>query len=52
MKKYISYELNEIKTEAEWRLWFAENGNKENFADADCWWCEMQKYGLLVEFQK
>lgn len=52
MKKYIAYEMNEIRTEAGWRSWFAENGDKENFADADCWWSEMKKYGLLVEVQK
>lgn len=45
--RYISYELNEIKTKKEWLKWYEEYGDKSNFTSKEDWFNEMIKFDLL-----
>lgn len=52
--KYIYREEEEpvIKTKQEWLEWFKQNGDKENFADAESWFNEMVRMQILCKISK
>ena len=52
--KYIYREEEEpvIKTKQEWFEWFKQNGDKENFADAESWFDEMVRMQILCKVSR
>ena len=52
--KYIYREEEEpvIKTKQEWLEWFKQNGDKENFADVESWFCEMVRMQILCKVSR
>ena len=52
--KYIYREEEEpvIKTKQEWLEWFKQNGDKENFADAESWFSEMVRMQILCRVSR
>lgn len=41
-----------IKTKQEWLEWFKQNGDKENFADAESWFSEMVRMQILCRVSR
>ena len=52
--RYIYREEEEpvIKTKQEWLEWFKQNGDKENFADAESWFSEMVRMQILCRVSR
>lgn len=41
-----------IKTKQAWLEWFEQNGDKENFADAESWFLEMTRMQILCKVSR
>ena len=52
--RYIYREEGEpvIKTKQAWLEWFEQNGDKENFEDAESWFLEMTRMQILCKVSK
>lgn len=52
--RYIYREEGEpvIKTKQAWLEWFEQNGDKENFEDAESWFYEMVRIQILCKVSK
>lgn len=51
MTKYVCYEdiVPMSGTKAEWKAWFDANGNhdEDGWQDAESWFCDMLRSGIL-----
>lgn len=52
--RYIYREEGEpvIKTKQSWLEWFEQNGDKENFGDAESWFYEMVRMQILCKVSR
>lgn len=52
--RYIYREEGEpvIKTKQAWLEWFEQNGDKENFGDAESWFYEMVRMQILCKVSR